>query len=90
MTPTRKTEAKKHTVAFYSKEGPIDVLNTIKRLRQIRHGLENSPDKSEALSHARNSVDQAITLLGEHDFIFGNHHEDDVPTEKPGELEAKT
>ena len=70
-----KTEASRHVPAFHVKQGPLDTLDTIKRLRQIRHGLENAQDPtSKHLVEARDKVDAAITQLTQYVFLHENHH----------------
>lgn len=94
MTSKRQTNPKantdKHVPAFHVKDGPINVLDTIRKLRQVRHGLENSPDQTEPMTEARDHVDAAITELGKHVFVHGNHHDNAADPINQRDLEATT
>jgi len=82
----------RHVAAFHVKPGPLDITDTLKRLRQIRHGLEDHPDTlSEPLQDARNSVDSAITSLKKH--LYMRDGQDEMPAATPhirGNLQSTT
>jgi len=81
----------RHTPAFHVKEGPMDIPSVVTRLRQIRHGLEESPDPTaDSITKARDHIDDAITLLLRHTYISGNDHPPDNPGHAPGSLHAST
>ena len=89
--PEHKT-VMRHVAAFHVKPGPLDIADTLKRLRQIRHGLEDHPDTlSEPLQDARNSVDNAITSLKKHLYMRDGQDEvDNISPHKRAILQQST
>jgi len=63
----KKNAPQRHIPAFHVPNREIEMSSAIRTLRQVRHGLEEHSDASlEAISEARNHVDNAITLLKTH------------------------
>lgn len=91
MPTKRSTTQDRHVPAFHVKDGPMNVPAVVKSLRQIRHGLEEHTDPTaDAISKARDHIDDAITLLKRHVYISGNGHQPDDPPPAPGSLHAST
>jgi len=91
MSKKLSKKPSRHVVAFHVKPGPLNTLETIKRLRQLRHGLENAPDPtSQFLREARDNVDKAITALTQHVFIHENHSEETFHAHSNDNLETMT